>query len=58
MLRIVLAVIVLTTLTACETTKGLGRDIQNVGEKVDRVFLSSTHLNDRVDFNLPSILVQ
>ena len=37
MLRLLAVVFVVTTLTACETTKGLGRDIENLGDKIDKV---------------------
>ena len=35
MFRIAAFVIALTTLAACETTKGVGRDIQNAGQAID-----------------------
>jgi entericidin B len=35
MLRIMAFIAVLVTLAACETTKGVGRDIQNAGEAID-----------------------
>lgn len=35
MLRIVTLVAVLTALAACETTKGVGRDVQNAGQALD-----------------------
>jgi entericidin B len=35
MLRIAALILVLVTLAACETTKGVGRDIQNAGEALD-----------------------
>lgn len=35
MLRIVTLITVLTALAACETTKGVGRDVQNAGEALD-----------------------
>lgn len=38
MRTLILAAILLSSfaLTACETTKGLGRDITNAGEAIDR----------------------
>lgn len=35
MLRIVALIAALTALAACETTKGVGQDIQNAGEAID-----------------------
>lgn len=35
MLRIVTFAVVLTALAACETTKGVGRDVQNAGQALD-----------------------
>ncbi|MCV3270814.1 entericidin A/B family lipoprotein [Roseobacter sinensis] len=34
MLRFVAALTVLTALTACETTKGVGRDVEDAGEAI------------------------
>ena len=33
---ILLAVVATTVLAACETAKGVGRDIQNAGEAIDQ----------------------
>lgn len=35
MLKIVLALTTIFALSACETTKGVGRDITNAGEAID-----------------------
>lgn len=35
MLRIFALIAALTALAACETTKGVGQDIQNAGEALD-----------------------
>lgn len=35
MLRIVALIAALTALSACETTKGVGKDITNAGEALD-----------------------
>lgn len=35
MLKLVLALATVFALTACETTKGVGRDITNAGEALD-----------------------
>ncbi|WP_298845221.1 entericidin A/B family lipoprotein [uncultured Roseobacter sp.] len=35
MFRILAVVLALTTLAACETTKGVGKDVQNAGEALD-----------------------
>ena len=35
MLRIVALIAALTALAACETTKGVGRDVQNAGQALD-----------------------
>lgn len=35
MLRLVAVITVLTALAACETTKGVGRDVQNAGQALD-----------------------
>ncbi|MGZ2256427.1 entericidin A/B family lipoprotein [Roseobacter sp. A03A-229] len=34
MLRFVAAITVLTALAACETTKGVGRDVEDAGEAI------------------------
>ncbi|MDW3183182.1 MULTISPECIES: entericidin A/B family lipoprotein [unclassified Roseobacter] len=34
MLRILAAITVLTALAACETTKGVGRDVEDAGEAI------------------------
>ena len=36
MLRIIAVLVALTALAACETTKGVGKDIENAGEAIDR----------------------
>ncbi|WP_342751907.1 entericidin A/B family lipoprotein [Roseobacter denitrificans] len=36
MFRIIALVFALTALAACETTKGVGQDIQNAGEELDQ----------------------
>lgn len=33
-----LLVVAVFALSACETTKGLGRDVQNAGEALDQTF--------------------
>lgn len=38
MLRIVAFIAALTALAACETTKGVGRDVQSAGEALDSTF--------------------
>ncbi|WP_298839692.1 entericidin A/B family lipoprotein [uncultured Roseobacter sp.] len=38
MLRAALLLTVVLSLTACETTKGIGRDVQNAGEALDEQF--------------------
>jgi predicted small secreted protein len=38
MQKLTIALVVLLALTACETTKGIGRDVQNAGEALDRTF--------------------
>ena len=38
MLRIALLLTTVLALTACETTKGVGRDVQNAGEALDQAF--------------------
>lgn len=35
MIRLAVALAVVFTLTACETTKGLGRDVTNAGQALD-----------------------
>jgi entericidin B len=35
-LRIFVLIAALTALAGCEATKGLGRDVQNAGEALDR----------------------
>ncbi len=34
--KIIVALIAIATLAACETTKGIGQDIQNAGEELDQ----------------------
>jgi entericidin B len=36
MLRLLVLVAALTALAACETTKGIGRDVENAGEALDQ----------------------
>ncbi|WP_386686774.1 entericidin A/B family lipoprotein [Lonepinella sp. MS14437] len=36
MIAVVLSALFVMSLTACETTKGVGKDIQNAGEKMDQ----------------------
>ncbi|WP_298974273.1 entericidin A/B family lipoprotein [uncultured Roseobacter sp.] len=36
MIRLAFALAAVLALTACETTKGLGRDVQNAGEALDQ----------------------
>lgn len=38
MFRIVAFIVALTALAACETTKGVGQDVQNAGEALDNEF--------------------
>lgn len=38
MLRIVALIAALTALAACETTKGVGKDVQNAGQALDNTF--------------------
>ncbi|WP_375229011.1 entericidin A/B family lipoprotein [Roseobacter sp. S98] len=38
MLRAALLLTCVLSLAACETTKGIGRDVQNAGEKLDEAF--------------------
>lgn len=38
MLRAALLLTVVLSLAACETTKGIGRDVQNAGEALDEQF--------------------
>lgn len=38
MFRLALLAAAVLALTACETTKGVGRDVQNAGEALDRTF--------------------
>jgi predicted small secreted protein len=38
MKKLTIALVALLALTACETTKGIGRDVQNAGEALDRTF--------------------
>jgi predicted small secreted protein len=38
MQKLTIALVSLLALTACETTKGIGRDVQNAGEALDRTF--------------------
>ncbi|WP_300037280.1 entericidin A/B family lipoprotein [uncultured Roseobacter sp.] len=38
MLRATLLLTVVLSLAACETTKGIGRDVQNAGEALDEQF--------------------
>lgn len=35
LVRIVAAIVALTFITACETVKGVGRDIESAGEALD-----------------------
>ncbi|WP_386692783.1 MULTISPECIES: entericidin A/B family lipoprotein [unclassified Lonepinella] len=35
-IAVVLSALFVMSLTACETTKGVGKDIQNAGEKMDQ----------------------
>ncbi|ABG30744.1 entericidin, EcnA/B family [Roseobacter denitrificans] len=35
MIRVAVVLSLILTLAACETTKGLGRDVQNAGEALD-----------------------
>lgn len=37
-MRLALVLATILTLAACETTKGVGRDITNVGNKLDQAF--------------------
>lgn len=37
-MRIALALTLVLALAACETTKGVGRDITNAGNKLDQAF--------------------
>ncbi|MEM9578648.1 MAG: entericidin A/B family lipoprotein [Pseudomonadota bacterium] len=36
MMRVAVLLSIVLALAACETTKGLGRDVQNAGEALDR----------------------
>lgn len=38
MFRIILLLTTVLALGACETTKGVGRDVQNAGEALDQAF--------------------
>ena len=38
MFRILALITALTALAACETTKGVGQDVQNAGEALDNEF--------------------
>lgn len=38
MIRAVVLMSLVLALAACETTKGIGRDIENAGEALDRTF--------------------
>lgn len=38
MLRIAILLSAVLALAACETTKGIGRDVQNAGEALDDTF--------------------
>lgn len=38
MMRIAVLISVVLALAACETTKGLGRDVQNAGQALDNTF--------------------
>ncbi|MHA3977823.1 entericidin A/B family lipoprotein [Halovulum sp. GXIMD14794] len=38
MMRVITLVLILTTLAACETVKGVGRDVTNAGQAMDNVF--------------------
>ncbi|WP_227271692.1 entericidin A/B family lipoprotein [Roseobacter weihaiensis] len=38
MVRIAVLLGVILALAACETTKGIGRDVQNAGNALDRTF--------------------
>ena len=38
MIRITLLLTTILALAACETTKGVGRDVQNAGEALDDAF--------------------
>jgi len=35
-MRVLAVLVLLVTLSACETVKGLGRDISNAGQAIDR----------------------
>ncbi|MDH2927475.1 entericidin A/B family lipoprotein [Lonepinella koalarum] len=35
-IAVVLSALFVMSLTACETTKGVGKDIQNAGDKMDQ----------------------
>lgn len=38
MLRLAILLSAILALAACETTKGIGRDVQNAGEALDETF--------------------
>ena len=38
MVRVAVLMCIILSLAACETTKGLGRDVQNAGEALDTAF--------------------
>jgi entericidin B len=38
MVRVAVLMSIILSLAACETTKGLGRDVQNAGEALDTAF--------------------
>lgn len=38
MMRLAVLISVVLALAACETTKGIGRDVQNAGEALDNTF--------------------
>ncbi|MFK7744877.1 MAG: entericidin A/B family lipoprotein [Roseobacter sp.] len=38
MIRLAVLISVVLALAACETTKGIGRDVQNAGEALDNTF--------------------
>jgi entericidin B len=38
MLRLIILLSAVLALAACETTKGVGRDVENAGEALDQAF--------------------
>lgn len=38
MMRVITLLLFLTTLAACETVKGVGRDVTSAGQAIDNVF--------------------